>query len=222
MTMTPNRLICSAGTWGVVLLTIPGPSRAATVSAVAEPAQVTSGETAVVTVRVSSSVAIYGYTLRMRLTPEEGATGAVTFNAAESTFGDPEALIGEALRAENFTEIKLADSDLVVSTNTEDQSAVKPASKRDVLVRAALTTSADATGTWTLEFVSPVSVLADGSFEAIETEWGTATVAVTSPSSGGCCCGSAAPVLGALLIGATALVCRRSPDCPQVACRPPR
>jgi len=209
MTITPGRLTKSLGACAAFMAAVPNASLATTsVSVAADPAPAQAGQPAALIVRVSSSAAIYGYTLRIRLTPQEDATGTLKLDAADSTFGDPEALIAEASRAEGFTEIKMLDGDLVATTNTKDQSTVKPADKRDVLVRAALTASADATGTWKIEFISPVSVLSDGSLQAIETQWPTSTVEVVPPpAAAGCCC-AAAPVLGVLFVGA-AVSCHR-------------
>jgi len=177
-----------------------GVQAATTVSFDAVPVQTQASQVMVVTVRVSSDAAIFGYTLRIDLTAEAGATGTVNFDVANCTYGDSEGLIGSALRDAAFSEIKLVDGDLLVSTNTSDLSAVMPvAGTNDVLASIVLTASADAAGTWTLGFVQPVSALSGADFGELEVTWlgGTLQIAPVTPG----CCGTtgAVPLLATFL-----------------------
>ena len=180
-----------------------------TVSFDAVPVQTQASQVMVVTVRVSSDAAIFGYTLRIDLTPGAGATGTVSFDVGSCTYGGSEALIGSALRDAGFSEIKLIDGDLLVSTNTSDLSAVMPvAGTKDVLASIVLTASADAEGTWTLGFVQPVSALSGADFGELQVTWLGATLQI-SPVSPGCCGTTGAVPLLATFFGIGVMSWRR-------------
>jgi hypothetical protein len=173
---------------------------ATTVSFDTVPVQTQASQVMVVTARVSSDAAVFGYTVRISLTAGADATGTVSFDVANCTYGGSEALIGSALRDAGFSEIKLVDGDLLVSTNTSDLSAVLPvAGTNDGLASIVLTASADAAGTWTLGFVQPVSALSGADFEGLDVTWlgGTLQIAPVTPG----CCGTtgAAPLLATVL-----------------------
>ena len=137
---------------------------------------------------VASDTPIFGYTLRLSITPEPGATGSVVLDATASDWGDPANLIEGAgeTRDPDFTLLKMAGddpNDLFATTNTEDLSTVLPvAGVNDLLLRAAVISSPDALGTWTIDFVGGVTVLSDGSFQSISATWGAATIFVPEPS----------------------------------------
>ncbi len=177
--------------------------QAATVSAGSGLLDMSPGQSRMLEITVASDTAIFGYTLQLQITPQAGALGSLTFDATTSDWGDPGSLIPSAKRDPTFTDKKLVGTDLFATTNTSDLSAIIPvAGTNDTLLRAALLSSADASGYWTVSFVSGVTVLSDGNFQSIPANWGTATVFVPEPIS------LAVLAVGGLMVGVRRL--RRS------------
>ncbi len=171
-----------------------------TVTIAAEPNPVTQGNGTLLTIRLSPETAIFGYTLQLHATRQDGSVGTVAFDPAGSDFGGGQALIPDSLRDGGFTSLTLMGNDLLCSTNTNNLSTVTPVvGTNDVLLRASLVASADAVGRWVIGVVRPPSVLGDPTGNEIPATWETATVEVVAPTPTpaprpSACCGAAGPL----------------------------
>lgn len=212
MVTSANPIHCCTGIALVALSLAPSLAAGASVTVHVDPAQIQPGQTATLTVRVTSAEPVFGYTLRLKPVAHPGATGWLALRADAANWGGDQALIGPDLRDPTFSEIKMVGDDLVVSANTSDASAVTPvAGSGDVLVQATIESSNDASGTWQLECVRPTSVLSDTEFEAIPASWNVATLDVVPTMTPPFVCGflGAASSLCTLALLSSAAILRR-------------